>query len=111
MANEKVLVIDFGGHYSQLIARKVREAKVYCDIYPSTFSLERLNEYNPLGIILTGEKDNVFADEDKFKENIKNSMIPVMEVYDETIKEVYANNEEVINAFENIILYVYIVFL
>ena len=101
MANEKVLVIDFGGHYSQLIARKVREAKVYCDIYPSTFSLERLNEYNPLGIILTGEKDNVFADEDKFKENIKNSMIPVMEVYDETIKEVYANNEEVINAFEN----------
>ena len=101
MANEKVLVIDFGGHYSQLIARKVREAKVYCDIYPSTFSLERLNEYNPLGIILTGEKDNVFADEDKFKERIKNSMIPVMEVYDETIKEVYANNEEVINAFEN----------
>ena len=101
MANEKVLVIDFGGHYSQLIARKVREFSVYCDIYPSTFSLERLNEYQPLGIILTGEKDNVFADEDKFKENIKNSNYPVMEVYDETIKEVYAGSEEVINGFEN----------
>ena len=36
MANEKVLVIDFGGHYNQLIARRVRELSVYCDVYPST---------------------------------------------------------------------------
>ena len=101
MANEKVLVIDFGGHYSQLIARKVRELSVYCDIYPSTFTLEKVKEYQPLGIILTGEKNNVLEDEDNFKETVKNYNCPVMEIYDETIKFVYEKDEKVIENFEN----------
>ena len=89
MANEKVLVIDFGGHYNQLIARRVRELSVYCDVYPSTLSLEKVKEYQPLGIILTGEKANVLEDEDNFKENIKNCKYPILEIYDETVKEAY----------------------
>ena len=39
MTNEKVLVIDFGGQYNQLIARRVREFNVYCEMYPYTISL------------------------------------------------------------------------
>ena len=59
MANEKVLVIDFGGHYNQLIARRVRELSVYCDVYPSTLSFDKVKDYNPLGVILTGEKNKI----------------------------------------------------
>ena len=93
MANEKVLVIDFGGHYNQLIARRVRELSVYCDVYPSTFSKEKVLEYNPLGIILTGEKENLLTDEDNFKTMIKDTQFPVFEISDEEVKEAYANDE------------------
>ena len=93
MANEKVLVIDFGGHYNQLIARRVRELSVYCDVYPSTFSKEKVLEYNPLGIILTGEKENLLTDEDNFKTMIKDTQFPVFEISDEEVKGAYANDE------------------
>ena len=93
MANEKVLVIDFGGHYNQLIARRVRELSVYCDVYPSTYSLEQVKAYNPLGIILTGEKENLLVDEDNFKTNIKNTQFPIFEVSDEMVKEAYSADE------------------
>ena len=93
MANEKVLVIDFGGHYNQLIARRVRELSVYCDVYPSTLSFDKVKDYNPLGIILTGEKNNVLEDVDNFKKIVKELKYPVMEIYDETIKEVHATEE------------------
>ena len=93
MANEKVLVIDFGGHYNQLIARRVRELSVYCDVYPSTLSFDKVKDYNPLGVILTGEKNNVLEDVDNFKKIVKELKYPVMEIYDETIKEVHATEE------------------
>lgn len=99
MANEKVLVIDFGGHYNQLIARRVRELKVYCDVYPSTFSKEKLLEYKPLGIILTGEKENVLEDVDGFKEQIKELNYPIIEIYDEKVKEVYAQETAAVDKF------------
>ena len=93
MANEKVLVIDFGGHYNQLIARRVRELSVYCDVYPSTLSFDKVKEYKPLGVILTGEKNNVLEDVDNFKKIVKELKYPVMEIYDETIKEVHLTEE------------------
>ena len=93
MANEKVLVIDFGGHYNQLIARRVRELSVYCDVYPSTLSFDKVKDYNPLGVILTGEKNNVLEDVDNFKKIVKELKYPVMEIYDETIKEVHSTEE------------------
>ena len=62
MTNEKVLVIDFGGQYNQLIARRVRELNVYCEMYPYTISLEKIKQHNPIGIIFTGGPNSVYAD-------------------------------------------------
>ncbi|HUI10157.1 MAG TPA: glutamine-hydrolyzing GMP synthase [Bacteroidota bacterium] len=52
--NELVLVLDYGAQYSQLIARRVREAGVYSELHPCTLSLERIRELHPRGIILSG---------------------------------------------------------
>lgn len=60
---EKIIVLDFGGQYKQLIARRVRENHVYCEIHPYTTLLETLKEMNPKGIILTGGPDSVYAED------------------------------------------------
>ena len=54
MNQEKVIVIDFGGQYNQLIARRVRECNVYCEIFSYRTDLEQIRAMNPKGIILTG---------------------------------------------------------
>lgn len=54
MKNELVLVIDFGAQYNQLIARRVREANVYCEVVPYNVSIERIKSLKPKGIIFTG---------------------------------------------------------
>ena len=53
-SHRPVLVVDFGAQYAQLIARRVREAHVYCEIHPPTRSLAWIREWNPAGIILSG---------------------------------------------------------
>ncbi len=60
MKHQKVLVLDFGGQYNQLIARRVREQGVYCDLKPSEMSLEEIKEYSPIGIIFTGGPSSVY---------------------------------------------------
>lgn len=57
-----VLVVDFGGQYNQLIARRVREASVYCEIVPYTKCLEKVKESRPLGIIFTGGPASVYEE-------------------------------------------------
>jgi GMP synthase (glutamine-hydrolysing) len=57
---EKVLVIDFGGQYNQLVARRVRECNVYCEIYSYRTSLDEIRKMNPKGIILTGGPNSVY---------------------------------------------------
>ena len=57
---ETVIVLDFGGQYNQLIARRVRECGVYCEILPYTVSLERIKEIGPKGIIFTGGPNSVY---------------------------------------------------
>ena len=54
MDKELVLVIDFGGQYNQLIARRVRECGIYCEIVPYTYTLDKIKAKNPKGIIFTG---------------------------------------------------------
>lgn len=54
MNQEKVIVIDFGGQYNQLVARRVRECNVYCEIFSYRTDLEQIKAMNPKGIILTG---------------------------------------------------------
>ena len=57
---ERVIVLDFGGQYNQLIARRVRECNVYCEILPYTVSLDKIKELNPTGIIFTGGPNSVY---------------------------------------------------
>lgn len=63
MANETIVVIDFGGQYNQLIARRVREENVYCVILPYSADIKRIKALNPKGIIFTGGPNSVY-DED-----------------------------------------------
>lgn len=60
---EKILVLDFGGQYNQLIARRVRECHVYAEIHPYTLSVEAIKEMNPKGIIFTGGPNSVYGDD------------------------------------------------
>jgi len=57
-----VLVIDFGAQYAQLIARRVREAKIYSQVVPSTMSVREILAKQPLAIILSGGPSSVYAD-------------------------------------------------
>ena len=54
MKRETVIVLDFGGQYNQLIARRVRECNVYCEIYSYKTDIEKIKEIQPKGIIFTG---------------------------------------------------------
>ena len=63
MEKEMVLVLDFGGQYNQLIARRVRELNVYCEVHPYNIPIEKIKEMNPKGIIFTGGPSTV-TDED-----------------------------------------------
>ena len=63
MEREMIVVLDFGGQYNQLIARRVRECNVYCEVHPCTLSLEQLKAMNPKGIIFTGGPNSVYAED------------------------------------------------
>ena len=57
-----ILIIDFGSQFTQLIARRVREAHVYCEIHPPTRSLQWIRDWNPRGIILSGGPNSVYGE-------------------------------------------------
>ncbi len=57
--NHRILILDFGSQYTQLIARRVREAGVYCEIYPYDVSDKAIREFNPRGVILSGGPESV----------------------------------------------------
>ena len=61
--NELVIVIDFGGQYNQLVARRVRECNVYCEIYSYKIDIEKIKEMNPKGIILTGGPNSCYEED------------------------------------------------
>lgn len=62
MKRELVIVIDFGGQYNQLVARRVRECNVYCEIYSYKTDIEKIKEMNPKGIILTGGPNSCYEE-------------------------------------------------
>ena len=62
MNRETVIVIDFGGQYNQLVARRVRECNVYCEIYSYKTDIEKIKEMNPKGIILTGGPNSCYEE-------------------------------------------------
>lgn len=62
MLQEKIIIIDFGGQYNQLVARRVRECNVYCEIYSYKKPLSEIKKMNPKGIILTGGPNSCYED-------------------------------------------------
>ena len=77
--NELILILDFGGQYNQLIARRVRECNVYSEVVPFNISLEKIKEKNPKGIIFTGGPASVYGeDSPKCAEGIFELGIPVL---------------------------------
>ena len=59
---ELVIVVDFGGQYNQLIARRVRENHVYCEVYPYHKAVSKIKELQPQGIIFTGGPASVYEE-------------------------------------------------
>ena len=70
MKKELVIVIDFGGQYNQLVARRVRECNVYCEIYSYKTDLEKIKAMNPKGIILTGGPNSCYEADKQFTADI-----------------------------------------
>ena len=62
MAN-RILILDFGSQFTQLIARRVREERVYCEIHPPTVDIDWIRAWDPKGIILSGGPASVYGDE------------------------------------------------
>ena len=63
VSSERVLVLDFGSQYAQLIARRVREQHVYCEIVRHDISSEQIRKHDPRGLILSGGPASVYEDE------------------------------------------------
>lgn len=79
MKRENVIVLDFGGQYNQLIARRVRECNVYCEIYSYKTDIEKIKEMNPKGIILTGGPNSCYEpDSPTYTKELFELGIPVL---------------------------------
>ena len=79
MKKEMIIVLDFGGQYNQLIARRVRECNVYAEVHPYTISLDKIKEMNPKGIIFTGGPNSVYGnDSPRYQKEIFELGIPIL---------------------------------
>ena len=79
MKKEMIIVLDFGGQYNQLIARRVRECNVYAEVHPYTISLDKIKEMNPKGIIFTGGPNSVYGDDSpRYQKEIFELGIPIL---------------------------------
>ena len=79
MNKELIIVLDFGGQYNQLIARRVRECNVYAEVHPYTMSIDEIKKMNPKGIIFTGGPNSVYkADSPSYSKEIFELGIPIL---------------------------------
>lgn len=79
MNREMIIVLDFGGQYNQLIARRVRECYVYCEVHPHTMTLEQIKALNPKGIIFTGGPNSVYGeDSPTYQKEIFELGVPIL---------------------------------
>ena len=79
MKRETVIVLDFGGQYNQLIARRVRECNVYCEIYSYKTDIEKIKEIQPKGIIFTGGPNSAYLpDSPTYTKEIFELGIPIL---------------------------------
>ena len=63
MAHQTILILDYGSQFTQLIARRVRENRVYCEVHPPTLSAEEIRRRAPIGVILSGGPQSVYEDQ------------------------------------------------
>ena len=76
---EMVAILDYGSQYSRLIARRVRECHVYCELLPATTTLEELRRLNTRGVILSGGPDSVYDEGARaIQQEILESELPVL---------------------------------
>ncbi len=115
MKREMIIVLDFGGQYNQLIARRVRECGVYTEVHPYTMSLDEIKSLDPAGIIFTGGPNSVYAeDSPSYTADIFDIGVPILgicygsqlmayklggQVKTAPVSE-YGRTETVIDAFE-----------
>ncbi len=79
MNRETVIVLDFGGQYNQLVARRVRECNVYCEIFSYKTGIEKIKEMQPKGIILTGGPNSCYeADSPTYTKELFELGVPVL---------------------------------
>ena len=76
---DRILILDFGSQYSQLIARRVREAGVFCEMYPYDIESQRIKDFGAKGVILSGGPESVHAkDSPKIDEAVFELGVPVL---------------------------------
>ena len=76
---QKILILDFGSQYTQLIARRVREAQVYCEIHPFNLSIQKIIDFSPKGIILSGGPSSIYDKNSPMADRgILNLKVPVL---------------------------------
>ena len=76
---EKILILDFGSQYTQLIARRVREAQVYCEIHPFNIGIQDIKTFSPKGIILSGGPSSIYdRDAPKSDKAILDLEVPIL---------------------------------
>lgn len=79
MSHQLCMILDFGGQYNQLIARRVRECSVYCEVFSYKTPIEKIKELNPAGIIFTGGPNSVYAENSpKISKEIFELGIPIL---------------------------------
>lgn len=76
--SSRILILDYGSQFTQLIARRVREARVYSEIHPPTRSLDWIREWKPTGIILSGGPNSVYADGAPLAEKALLDIAPIL---------------------------------
>ena len=76
---EKVLILDFGSQYNQLIARRVREIGIYCEVRPFSLSFKEIEDFNPIAVILSGGPSSVYDEKSpKIDKRVFELGIPVL---------------------------------
>lgn len=87
MATEKIIILDFGGQSSELVAKKIRERKVYCEIYAYNTDTEKIAAQNPAGIIFTAAVEQTASDKPRIKEKLASFNIAEADELDEKALE------------------------
>ena len=79
MTHDRILILDFGSQVTQLIARRVREAHVYCEVHPNDVSESFIREFNPKGIILSGSHMSAYEEStDRISDAVFNAGVPIL---------------------------------